>query len=122
MIFKSLQVNILVRVLLLSVSIAGVVYLLMSGYLIFAGLVIAILAWQVTEFYRFQLKMHRELQQFVESIHYRDFSRNFDVRNASSDVKSLREGFNEINSAFKLISRERETQYQYLQHVVVHDQ
>jgi two-component system nitrogen regulation sensor histidine kinase NtrY len=59
-----------------------------------------------------------EVEQFVESIHYRDFSRNFNVSSAPVDLKPLRKGFNEINSAFKLISREKETQYQYLQKIL----
>ena len=33
-------------------------------------------------------------------------------------MQSLRQGFNEINSAFKIISLERETQYQYLQKIL----
>ena len=30
----------------------------------------------------------------------------------------MRKGFNEINSTFKIISKERETQYQYLQKIL----
>jgi signal transduction histidine kinase len=33
-------------------------------------------------------------------------------------VQSLRQGFNEINSTFKVISKEKETQYQYLQKIL----
>jgi two-component system nitrogen regulation sensor histidine kinase NtrY len=58
------------------------------------------------------------VNQFVESIHYRDFSRHFDVRRAPNELKPLRKGFNEINTTFKLISRERETQYHYLQKIL----
>src|SRR6185503_9576661 len=50
--------------------------------------------------------------------HYRDFSRHFDVRKAPNELKPLRKGFNEINTTFKLISRERETQYHYLQKIL----
>jgi len=67
---------------------------------------------------RFQKKAQDEVSQFVESIHYRDFSRHFDVRKAPTELKPLRKGFNEINSTFKLISRERETQYHYLQKIL----
>jgi len=64
---------------------------------------------------RFQKKAQDEVNQFVESIKYRDFSRHFDVRRAPAELQPLRQGFNDINSTFKNISRERETQYQYLQ-------
>jgi signal transduction histidine kinase len=70
------------------------------------------------ELFRFQRKTHEELNQFVEAIHYRDFSRHFNVKQAPVELQPLREGFNEINSTFKLISKEKETQYQYLQKIL----
>jgi signal transduction histidine kinase len=84
-------------------------------YLIF---IIPILIYQVIEFIRFQGKTHEELNQFVEAVHYRDFSRYFDVKQAPLELQPLREGFNEINSTFKVISKEKETQYQYLQKIL----
>jgi len=76
------------------------------------------LVYELIEMIRFQKKAQDEVSQFVESIHYRDFSRHFDVRRAPTELKPLRKGFNEINSTFKLISRERETQYHYLQKIL----
>ncbi len=76
------------------------------------------LVYELIEMIRFQKKAQDEVTQFVESIHYRDFSRHFDVRKAPTELKPLRKGFNEINSTFKLISRERETQYHYLQKIL----
>src|SRR5205085_5554450 len=46
------------------------------------------------------------------------FSRYFDIKHASADIQPLRKGFNEINSTFKIISKEKETQYQYLQKIL----
>ena len=54
----------------------------------------------------------------MESVHYRDFSRYFDVKHAPAELQPLRKGFNEINSTFKVISKEKETQYQYLQKIL----
>jgi nitrogen fixation/metabolism regulation signal transduction histidine kinase len=81
-------------------------------------LIIPIIAYQLVELYRFQRKAQDELQQFVESVHYRDFSRYFDVKHAPAELQPLREGFNQINSTFKIISKEKETQYQYLQKIL----
>jgi len=74
--------------------------------------------FQVIDFYRLHKKSQEEIRQFVESVHYRDFSRNYNVIHAPVDLQSLREGFNEINSTFKVISKEKEAQYQYLQKVL----
>jgi signal transduction histidine kinase len=74
--------------------------------------------YQVVEFIRFQHKAQDELNQFVESVHYRDFSRYFDVKHAPAELQPLRKGFNEINTTFKVISKEKETQYHYLQKIL----
>jgi nitrogen fixation/metabolism regulation signal transduction histidine kinase len=85
---------------------------------IYLIILIPIVAWQLSDFYRFFHKTQSELEQFVESIHYRDFSRHFDVRHAPDELKNMRRGFNDINSTFKVISREKETQYLYLQKIL----
>ncbi len=108
----------LIRVALLFMALCGAAYLLVNGprlYLLFAAPVIV---YQVIEFYKFQRKVHVELDQFVESIHYRDFSRHFDVKHAPPELQPMRQGFNEINSTFKVMSKEKETQYQYLQKIL----
>jgi len=76
------------------------------------------LIFQVFDLYRFTNKSNEELQQFVESVHYRDFSRRFDEKNAPTSLQPMRKGFNEINTTFKSISKEKETQYVYLQNIL----
>ena len=92
--------------------------LLVRAHYEFLIITIPLAFYAVIELIRFQRKAQDEVSQFVESIHYRDFSRHFDVRKAPNELKPLRKGFNEINSTFKLISRERETQYHYLQKIL----
>lgn len=77
-----------------------------------------VIIFQVLDFYKFHKKAQEEVEQFVESVHYRDFSRYFDVKHAPLELQPLRKGFNEINTTFKVISREKETQYQYLQKIL----
>jgi len=88
------------------------------GTKMFLVITLPLIGYQVLDLIRFQKKAQDEVSQFVESIHYRDFSRHFDVRKAPNELKPLRKGFNEINTTFKLISRERETQYHYLQKIL----
>ena len=107
MVFKRYQERILVRVLFLFLTLSLASYLLVKGeypYLVFVLLVVSL---ELVDFYNFHRKAQQEVEQFVESIHYRDFSRYFDVKEAPQELKSLRQGFNEINSTFKLISREK---------------
>lgn len=116
--FKSVEWRILARVVLLFATLAVASYLVVTGRYIYLVLVVPVILYQVVELYRFQCKAHMELDQFVESIHYRDFSRYFDVKHAPVELQPLRKGFNEINTTFKVISKERETQYQYLQKIL----
>jgi nitrogen fixation/metabolism regulation signal transduction histidine kinase len=118
MIFKQFEWRILVRVLLLFAMLCLAAYLLISGSYPYLVVVVPVIVFQVIGFYRIHRKAHDEMQQFVESVHYRDFSRYFNDKDASADVQSLRKSFNAINSTFKVITREKETQYQYLQKIL----
>lgn len=118
MIAKNSYNSLLLRCILLFISIAAASYLIVKGWYLWAALVAPILVYQMMQFFRFHKKTQEELNQFVESVHYRDFSRYFDVKHASADIQPLRKGFNEINSTFKIISKEKETQYQYLQKIL----
>ena len=104
--------------LVLFITLTAGSFLLVKGLYIYLVLLLPMIIYELVEFYRFHYKAHKELDQFVESIHYRDFSRYFDVKHASADIQPLRKGFNEINTTFKVISKEKETQYQYLQKIL----
>src|SRR5882672_3577852 len=117
-IFKRYQERILIRVLFMFLTLSCASFLLVKGMYEKLVPVLVVVIFQLIDFYNFHRKAQHEVEQFVESIHYRDFSRYFDVKEAPLEVQSLRKGFNEINSTFKMISRERETQYQYLQKIL----
>ncbi len=74
--------------------------------------------YQVHLFIKAQRKAYSELNDFVQSIQYKDFARSFDVDHAPADLQPLRRGFNNINEAFRRVSKEKETQYQYLQKIL----
>lgn len=118
MIFKKQEWRILASVLLLFATVCIAAIIVIKGWYVYLVLITPVIIYQIVAFYRFQLKAQKELDQFVESIHYRDFSRHFDVKHAPADIQPLRKGFNEINSTFKVISKEKETQYQYLQKIL----
>lgn len=120
MIFKRYEWRLLLRVLILfiTLSVTSLLAVKGDGYYLYLVITCPLLVYELIDMIRFQKKAQDEVSQFVESIHYRDFSRHFDVRKAPNELKPLRKGFNEINTTFKLISRERETQYHYLQKIL----
>jgi two-component system nitrogen regulation sensor histidine kinase NtrY len=108
----------LIRVLFMFLTLSLASFLLVKGFYAYLALLSLLIIGQLMDFYNFHRKAQQEVEQFVESIHYRDFSRYFDVKEAPVELQSLRQGFNEINSTFKLISREKETQYHYVQKIL----
>jgi nitrogen fixation/metabolism regulation signal transduction histidine kinase len=118
MIFKRYEWRLVLRVVLMFIVLTASSALVVKELYVFLVITVPLAVYQVIDLIRFQKKAQDEVSQFVESIHYRDFSRHFDVRKAPNELKPLRKGFNEINTTFKLISRERETQYHYLQKIL----
>ncbi len=106
------------RVLLLFITLSATSFLLVKQWYVYLLIAAPVIIYQVIDLIRFQRKAHEELSEFVESVHYRDFSRYFDVKHAPIELQPLRKGFNEINTTFKVISKEKETQYQYLQKIL----
>ncbi|HEV8284648.1 MAG TPA: HAMP domain-containing sensor histidine kinase [Chitinophagaceae bacterium] len=116
--FKNFEWRILLRVAFLFITLSVASFLLVKQWYVYLLIVIPVIIYQIIDIFRFQRKAHAELDEFVESVHYRDFSRYFDVKHAPVELQPLRKGFNEINTTFKVISKEKETQYQYLQKIL----
>jgi two-component system nitrogen regulation sensor histidine kinase NtrY len=115
---KSYRWPILLRILFLPVTFALAGFLFFHHWLgIFYGMLVVILV-QLIELYNFHQKIYVELDQFSEAIRYRDFSRHYNTKGSTVGLEELRVGFNSINTTFKTISREKETQYLYLQKIL----
>ncbi len=116
--FKRHDWSIVIRVILMFMTLTVASFLLVKGWLIYEVIAIPVIVYEVFDFFRFHKKAQSEVEEFVESVHYRDFSRYFDVKHAPLELQPLRKGFNEINTTLKVISKEKETQYQYLQKIL----
>jgi two-component system, NtrC family, nitrogen regulation sensor histidine kinase NtrY len=118
MTFNYSSTRLYLRIGLLAAVLFAIAFFIIREWWICLSLLVPLGAYLIYELARFQKKAVAELSQFVESVHYRDFSRHFDVKHAPAELQPLRKGFNEINSTFKIISKEKETQYQYLQKIL----
>lgn len=118
MTFKKIEWRLLFRLVLLFAVLTAAAWLLVNKYYMYVSLLALVLVFLMYDIYRMLKKAQDEVQEFVESIHYRDFSRYFNVKHAPAELQPLRKGFNEINSTFKVISKEKEVQYQYLQKIL----
>ncbi|MDP4284185.1 MAG: HAMP domain-containing histidine kinase [Bacteroidota bacterium] len=115
---NQLGFKIFIRIFLLFVTLAVCSFLLVKSIHVYLIILVPLLIYQVSDLYWFYRKSSEELNNFVESVKYKDFSRRFDLKHAPSELRTLRKGFNQINDAFKTISKEKEMQNQYLQKIL----
>ncbi|MEO8855224.1 MAG: HAMP domain-containing sensor histidine kinase [Ginsengibacter sp.] len=115
---KRFEFKIFIRILFLFITLMVAAYLLNNGTFVYLFLLVPVIIYQLVELYRFHVRTQSELDEFVQSIKYRDFSRHFNVRNAPIELQQLRDGFNQITSTFKDISKEKETSFQYLHKIL----
>ena len=118
MIFKSYQSSILLKMGLLLAALTGFAFCIALGFYLYLLVLLPVIGYQIYDFFKFHQKAQAEVQQFAEAVHYRDFTRTFDEKHAPADLQPLRRGFNEINTTFKVITREKETQFHYLQKIL----
>ncbi|GAA4307129.1 HAMP domain-containing sensor histidine kinase [Compostibacter hankyongensis] len=118
MTFKGFSWGLFLRVLLLFLTLLGIAFLVVNREWPYAVYATPLVVLQLVYFFRLHKKVREEMEEFVEAVHYRDFTRHFAWKHSPMEVRALRKGFNAINEAFKTISRERETQYQYLQKIL----
>lgn len=83
-----------------------------------SGILIILLIVMLLSLIWLQIRLSGEFNQFVKSIRYRDFSRHYQVSGSFPFFKKMRSGFNVIQDSLRTISKEKETQYLYLQTVL----
>lgn len=106
---------------MLSATIFLLFYLVAKKSLYFtAGLTFIAIIYQIYEIIRYVEKTNRLLKNFLESIRYSDFTRNFQVQGLGSSFDKLQESFNAVITDFQKIRAEKEEHYFYLQTVIQH--
>ena len=116
--FKRFGWNILIRALFVFITLFLASLSLLKEWYLVEIIIVPVIIFQFIDYYKFHRKAQSEIEQFVEAIHYRDFSRYFDIKNAPIELQPFRYGFNEINSTFKIMSKEKETQYLHLKTIL----
>lgn len=118
MTFKTYHNGVLIRILLLIIIIGVLVYCFLQNFYLVAVASLVLLIIVIYEFFRFLSLRFDIIEDFFESIKYRDFSRHYLEKNKSRDIQSLYQGFNTVNRVVREINSEKETQYLYLQKIL----
>ncbi len=118
MTYKKYKIALFIRVVILFLSLTGLAFAisLKNYYGIILAAFITLLSLHY--FYKFLLRRFIEMDDFFESVKYRDFSRWFNEKSGAEDIKILHKGFNEVNKTVKEINAKQETQYLYLQKIL----
>lgn len=115
---QPIQWSMLISVLLLLATLTVTAFAITLQAYQWLLLLLPLMVYQVIRFYRSGMQVQEEVNNFAEGIRYRDFSRKFNVESGPAGLRMLRAGFNNVNDAFRQISREKETQFQYLQQML----
>lgn len=121
MVYKSFRLNFIFRIVALSATIFLLAFVLSkSNYFTTPILIFLVIIYQIYEIIKYVEKTNRLLKNFLESIRYSDFTRNFRVQGLGSSFDKLQESFNAVISDFQKIRAEKEEHYFYLQTVIQH--
>ena len=121
MVFRQFQINLIVRIIVLTATIAASVYLFLNtSSMALPILLTGVALIQVNALIRYVTKTNRDLARFFQSIRYADFSQSFTDEGRGKIYSELTRTLNDIIKAFQRERIEKEEHYLYLQTVVDH--
>jgi len=121
MVFKNFRVQVILRVLLMTLTIVLLFYVYnRTGYNISLLILIMLSLLQVIMLIRYADRTNRKLSQFLQSIRHSDFSSSFSDAGLGRSFEGLSRSFSEVINDFKKNRAEKEEHYNYLQTVIQH--
>ena len=121
MVFRRFRIQVILRLLLLTLSFFLLFYLLdKTRYNVTAVILTAVILIQLIFLIRYVERTNRKLTQFLQSIKYSDFSSSFSDQGLGKSFEDLNRSFMEVIEKFKKYRAEKEEHFNYLQTVVQH--
>lgn len=122
MAFKNFSLQVLVRVLLLTVLIGTLAWCVVNGRSlrsVYAGIAVIV---SLAELLWFLGRFQRDFKTFLISLLHSDFTIHFDQTGRGKRLNALYDAMNQISAAFKKVSGEREVKHRFLELLVEHVQ
>ena len=118
---KNFRLNLIVRVILLTITIALFFFLATeSAQFIFLITFALMVIFQTLSLIKYVDRTNRELKYFLESIRYSDFLHTVRFGTMGGSYKDLSDEFTNVLEKFKQLRNEREESLRYLETVVQH--
>lgn len=115
------SINICLRVILLTVTLAVAIWLFLQNMQPLSFLVSPLILLQIYGLYYYLNRVNRKLTLFLESIRYEDFSIRFSADNKlGKSFSMLNQQFNEVLEAFRQTRAEKEANLKYIDTIVQH--
>lgn len=119
--FKSFRFGIIIRVFFLSVTLLGLVYLILeTSYYVSMTILGIVIIGQIMALINYLERTNVLLTRFLEAIRYSDFTGSFRNHSLGSNFDELNESFTEVIDRFKEERSEKEESIRYLETVVQH--
>ncbi len=118
MAYKKFKYPLIFRMILILLSVVLTVgtYQLEITYYFFGSLLFIIIL--LINLFHFINNRLTEVDDFLESITYRDFSRFFNEKTGSKDIQELHKSFNTVTKTIKAMNSEKEIQHIYLRQIL----
>lgn len=121
MAFNKFRLNIVIRLVLLTISISILVlFIVQFNYYFSASIVLIAVIAQVYGLYLFVDKVSVDISRFFNAIKYSDFTHTFIKNNGNKVSDELYLILNEVINSFRKISKENEEKQQFIQNVLQH--
>ena len=121
MVYKRFNINVILRIIFISISIFLLFYLIQDTtfYATIFIISIAIIA-QIYLLIKYIENTNKEISRFFYSIRYSDFTQNFKSKIKGAGFEELNNSFSEVIEEFKKARSEKEENFHYLQIIVQH--
>lgn len=114
------RLNIILRVLILLVLVAGLVLSFEKSFYLTTAFLGALMVILVSNLIYYVSQTNRDLANFFDQVKYNDFTATGSAKHKGESFGELHEGFNMINRKFQDIRAEKEANHQFLYTIVEH--
>ncbi|TRZ45721.1 sensor histidine kinase [Robertkochia solimangrovi] len=118
MAYRRYKYGLTLRLFLMVLSVVFLVYAYNTGIEYVLAIAIFLFFIIIINLYTFVNKRLTEVDDFLESVKYRDFSRWFNEGSGPRDMQELHKSFNTVIRTIQSMNREREIQHIYLKEIL----
>lgn len=119
MVFKSFRVRLTIRIIILSLAIAGFTFFIQKQDYYFTSIeLLIVIILLIVEMVYFVERGYRQLNNMLQSVKEKDFNISFQPANHGIIFSSLTQLLNELTNSYRKVRIEKEVHYQFLNHIV----